>query len=66
MSTLEADLDILIEIIIKPVPFQQNNDWQDMYHRSSGARIPLALALAYGLSPYDCTPLKSDGGDVQG
>jgi hypothetical protein len=63
MSTLEADLDKLIEII-KPVPFDWNNSWQDMYHRSS-MRIPLALAQAHGLSPYDGTPLKSDGSDVQ-
>jgi hypothetical protein len=64
MSTLEADLDKLIEII-KPVRFERTNDWQDMYHRSSGARIPLALALTHGLSPYDGTPLKSDGSDAQ-
>jgi hypothetical protein len=63
MSTLEADLDKLIEII-KPVPFDWNNSWQDMYHRPS-MRIPLPLAQAYGLSPYDGTPLKSDGSDVQ-
>jgi len=63
MSTLEADLDKLIEII-KPVPFDWNNSWQDMYHRPS-MRIPLALAQAHGLSPYDGTPLKSDGSDVQ-
>jgi hypothetical protein len=64
MSTLEADLDKLIEII-KPVPIDWNVSWQDVYHRSSSARIPLALALAHGLSPYDGTPLKSDGSDAQ-
>ena len=65
MSTLEADLDELINMITKPVPFDWNKSWQDMYHRSSNARIPLALASAHGLSPYDGTPLKSDGSDAQ-
>jgi hypothetical protein len=64
MSTLEANLDKLIEII-KPVPFDLNNNWQDIYHRSSGARIPLALAQAHGLSPYDGSPLKPDNSDAR-
>jgi hypothetical protein len=53
MSTLETDLDRLIELIIKPVPAEWRIGFQEIYHRrgsgfhdTSGPETPLPLAKA--------------------